>query len=76
MEAANSTQPKSPETGELLTAIVEELKSIGLILARQNERIEALSRIKEPTQTKDWDSVSVAVGSAYPKYSLMLMSSL
>jgi hypothetical protein len=62
MGAAEPPSLQAQDTAELLTAIIDELRSIGSILARQNERIEALSRAKDRTHPKEWDSVSVAVG--------------
>ncbi len=63
MEEANTEPRNEKETGELLTVIIDELRSIGLILARQDERIEALSKVKDNSRpSRDWDSVSVAVG--------------
>jgi hypothetical protein len=69
MEAAEPPSLQAQDTRELLTAIIDELRSIGSILARQNERIEALSRAKDRAHPKEWDSVSVAVGFQCPRIS-------
>jgi hypothetical protein len=62
MENADPNRGKDQETGELLTVIIDELRSIGLILARQDERIEALSKVKDRARPAAWESLSVAVG--------------
>jgi hypothetical protein len=61
MEASNPVPHKAQTTEELLAVIVDELKSIGLVLARQDERIEALSRAKNRSHPLDWDCASVMV---------------
>lgn len=67
MEVAGAPSLQAQDTAELLTAIIDELRSIGSILARQNERIEALSRAKDRAHPKEWDSVSVTVGFQCPR---------
>jgi hypothetical protein len=69
MEAADPPSLQAQDTGELLTAIIDELRSIGSILAQQNERIEALSIAKDRAHPKEWDSVSVTVGFQCPMVS-------
>jgi hypothetical protein len=61
MEAHSSAESKTSETDVLLTVIIDELKRIGSTLARQDERIEALSRVKNRSQLLDWDRGSVIV---------------
>jgi hypothetical protein len=77
MDNADPSGRKDQETEELLTVIIDELRSIGLIPARQDERIEALSKTKDRARRRDWDSVSVAVGfSLYrdlPVYSHLIL---
>ena len=67
MEDADPGERKPKETEELLNVVIDELRNIGLILARQNERIEALSKVKDRAHPQDWDSVSVAVRLDYPE---------
>jgi hypothetical protein len=67
MEDVHSAQRESQGTGELLSVVIEELRNIGLILARQNDRIEALSKAKDGVRFQDSDSVSLAVGLDCPK---------
>jgi hypothetical protein len=73
MEAAGAPSLQAQDTVELLTAIIDELRSIGSILARQNERIEALSRAKDRAHPKEWDSVSVTVGFQCPSFAFNLI---
>jgi hypothetical protein len=47
MDNADPSGRKDQETEELLTIIIDELRIIGLIPARQDERIEALSKTKD-----------------------------
>jgi hypothetical protein len=47
MDNADPSGRKDQEMEELLTVIIDELRSIGLIPARQDERIEALSKTKD-----------------------------
>lgn len=58
-------QYKDQERGEVLTVIIGELRSIGLIIARNDERIEASSKAKDGARPRDYDSVLVAVGFYY-----------
>ncbi len=74
MEAAESPLLQAQDTGELLTAITDELRSIGSIPARQNERIESLSKAKDRALPKEWDSVSLTVGSQCPMVSHLISS--
>jgi hypothetical protein len=67
MEVVDPVSIAGQDTRKLLTVIIDELKSIGLILARQDERIEALSSAKGRVHPKDWDSVSVVVSFHYPR---------
>jgi hypothetical protein len=61
MEASNPPPQEVQTTEELLIVIIEELRSIGSVLARQDERIEALSRAKNRPQLSEWDARSVEV---------------
>lgn len=61
MEAPTSATSKTSETEVLLTVIIDELKRIGSTLARQDERIEALSRAKNRSQLPDWNAGLVVV---------------
>jgi hypothetical protein len=67
MEAADPVSIAGQDTGKLLTIIIDELKSIGLILARQDERIEALSKANGRVHPKESDSVSVVVSFHCPR---------
>jgi hypothetical protein len=67
MEDVHSAHREPQGTGELLSAVIDELRNIGSILARQNERIEALSKAKDGVRFQDSDSVSLAVGLDCPK---------
>jgi len=67
MEGLDSGHRKPQETEELLSVVIDELRNIGLILARQNERIEALNKAKHGTGPQNWDSVSVAVRVNHPQ---------
>ncbi|KAN0108226.1 hypothetical protein V8E51_007968 [Hyaloscypha variabilis] len=64
MEDVHSAHREPQGTGELLSAVIDELRNIGSILARQNERIEALSKAKDSVRFQDSDSVSLAESEA------------
>ncbi|KAE9377870.1 hypothetical protein N431DRAFT_399020 [Stipitochalara longipes BDJ] len=64
MEDVDPDPHKRQETKELLNVVIDELKNIGLILARQDERIDALSKAKDRARPQDCDSVSVAESEA------------